>query len=171
MNTDDLVFTRSPVVRYGTNIFINTPVILQYDDIPLIEVVQTRQHDFTSQFTIFDADGGFSTRVRGRRLFPVDNGPTDNIDIRQLRPGVWVCRQEDKTLFEIRGLDDGWEVDCELFTPDGRLIRSRVGHVTELIEQTGPIRLQGVTCEGNSFIGCSIGFHIRSDGKFEIGVA
>src|SRR4030043_309917 len=54
-----LIFFQSPQVTMATNTFINTPVILQYEDIRLVEVLKVEKAGFTTQIPIYHPDGTF----------------------------------------------------------------------------------------------------------------
>ena len=43
-----LVFQSSPSITVATNTFINVPVILKYEDTPLIEVIREQGIGFTT---------------------------------------------------------------------------------------------------------------------------
>lgn len=47
---DKLVFSRSPAVTFATNVFVNVPTILQFDDTPLISIVQEENWDSQAKF-------------------------------------------------------------------------------------------------------------------------
>jgi len=54
---DQLVFQSSPTVTLATNQFVNVPVILQFDDTPLISVIREQALGYTTEIPIFHADG------------------------------------------------------------------------------------------------------------------
>ena len=49
---DKLLFFESPEVEFAGNFFVDVPIILEYDDTPLIEVVQEQEAGYTTQFQI-----------------------------------------------------------------------------------------------------------------------
>jgi hypothetical protein len=73
-NPDNLIFHELPTVEFATNYFHKVPVILQYDDQPLIEVVQHQQAGFTTQFSIYDKDGIYLAKVVGSNLHATKDG-------------------------------------------------------------------------------------------------
>ena len=79
-----LIFSESPTVEYATNTFKNVPVILQYDETPLIEVVQEQDAGFTSQFRICNKDGVYIAKARGSRLFLTEDGKKMNLKPRTI---------------------------------------------------------------------------------------
>lgn len=54
---NNLIFQTSPRVTFATNVFERTPVILQFDDTPLISVVREEQLGFTTEIPIYHMDG------------------------------------------------------------------------------------------------------------------
>ncbi len=63
---DDLIFFDSPpMIELCTNRFINVPVVLKYDDTPLILVTQTKKAGLTTEFAIYNSDGVYIAKVKG----------------------------------------------------------------------------------------------------------
>jgi hypothetical protein len=62
---DKLIFQNAPSVELGTNTFIECPVILQFDDTPLIQVVRLDQVGFSTQIPIYHEDGTYLAKVVG----------------------------------------------------------------------------------------------------------
>lgn len=125
MNPDNLIFHQSPTVEFATNYFHNVPVILQYDDQPLIEVVQDQSAGFTTQFSIFNKDGVYLAKVVGSRLFATDDGKKAGLSLTHPNR-MTVCKVGDQVLFEItRKKAAALKTEAELFTPDGRFLRAR----------------------------------------------
>jgi hypothetical protein len=56
---DELIYQTSPAVTLATNLFVNVPVILQFDDTPLISVVKEQALGFTTEIPIYHADGTY----------------------------------------------------------------------------------------------------------------
>lgn len=64
-------FHQSPEVTFATNVFKDVPTILQYDDQPLIQLVQDVDASFTTQFTVFDEKGTKLVKVKGTQFYPI----------------------------------------------------------------------------------------------------
>lgn len=62
---DKLIFTSSPVMTIATNIFINVPIILQYEEVPLVQIVKAHPAGFTTQIPIYHSDGTYLAKVVG----------------------------------------------------------------------------------------------------------
>src|SRR5205823_4479196 len=67
--SDKLIFHDSPVVEFGGNAFQNVPVILQYEDKPLIEVVRVAQAGYEIQLSIYDKSGLYITKVKSSQAY------------------------------------------------------------------------------------------------------
>jgi hypothetical protein len=168
----DLIFSQTPEVEYGSNFFLNVPVILQYDDSPLIEVVQVQAAGFSTQFRIFNGDGVYIAKVVGSQVHPTKDGEKSNIT-RRHEPGLTAVELNGKTLFEIRRKEAAaLKTEAELFTPEGRFIKSNsAGAPSDLISAgKEPLRLRGVTITRNRFVGVQIGVRIGSDGSIAVGI-
>ena len=129
----DLTFSQSPTIHYAGNVFINVPIILQYDKTPLIEVFQEITAGFTSQFCIYNKDGVYIAKVTGSRLDRTPEGKTANIKLRH--PDLMtVCELDGKTLFEIRREGPAaLHTKAELFAPDGRFIKANNQGVPDVL--------------------------------------
>ena len=55
---EKLVFNQGSKMLFGTNTFVNVPIILLVGNVPLVEVVPTIQGRFTTQFSILMAMEG-----------------------------------------------------------------------------------------------------------------
>jgi len=69
-----LYFQSSPSITVATNTFINVPVVLKYEDTPLIEVIREHAIGFTIQIPIYHADGTYLAKVKGNRVYPTEAG-------------------------------------------------------------------------------------------------
>ena len=74
-----LVFQSSPSITVATNTFINVPVILKYEDTPLMEVIKEQGIGFTTQIPIYHSDGTYLAKVKGNRIFPTEAGKKANV--------------------------------------------------------------------------------------------
>ncbi len=169
---DELLFSITPQVEFGSNTFENVPVILQYDDTPLLEVVQAEAAGFTSQFRIHGSDGAYLAKVVGSRIHLAADGRKANLHLRH-PPLMTVCELDGKTLFEIRRKEAAaFSTEAELFTPDGRFVKATNSVAPLGLFQTNgaDLRVGGMLMTGNRFVGVRVGILVKSDGTVNIGV-
>jgi hypothetical protein len=95
----EIIFQSSPRIVVATNTFINVPVILKYEDTPLIEIIKEQNIGFTTQIPIYHSDGTYLAMVTGNRVYPTEAGKKANIEI-QDTPGKFICSLESKVMFE-----------------------------------------------------------------------
>ena len=62
---NSLVFQSHPDVVIGSNTFRNVPVILQYENTPLLEVGKFEPAGYTARFCVFDDAGNKIAVVEG----------------------------------------------------------------------------------------------------------
>ena len=167
---DQLVFQSSPTVTLATNQFVNVPVILQFDDTPLISVIREQALGYTTEIPIFHADGTYLAKVKGTRVFPTQAGEKAGIAMRHPQ-GMTICEMNGKTLFEIaHQAGDAFRTQAELYTPTGFLVKSTDTPTPQIIDSKGQeLRVGGVHMRNCSFSGCRIGIWLKSDGSCAIG--
>ena len=95
-----LYFASSPRVTVATNTFINVPVILKYEDTPLIEIIKEQGIGFTTQIPIYHSDGTYLAKVKANRVYPTEAGRKANIHVSD-QHGKFICSLEDKVMFDI----------------------------------------------------------------------
>ncbi len=166
-----LTFQNSPSVVIASNTFVNVPVILRYEDINLIEVVQEQSLEYTTQIPIYHQDGTYLAKVTGNRMYPTEDGKKAGLKIEKYH-GLWVCKMENRTLFEIeQGTGDFFKASAELYTPDGYFVKCTDAGTPSLIDIHGnALKLGGLVLSGNTFNGCSVGVWLKKDGALAIGV-
>ena len=167
---DQLVFQSSPTVTLATNQFVNVPVILQYDDTPLISIIREQALGYTTEIPIFHADGTYLAKVKGTRVFPTKAGELAGIAMRHPQ-GMTVCEMNGKTLFEVaHQTGDAFRTQAELYTPTGYFVKSTDSPTLQLIDKTGQaLQVGGIQMSNCSFSGCRIGIWLKSDGSCSIG--
>jgi len=168
---DELVFHSNPEVQIASNSFVNVPVILQYDDTPLISVKKTETVEFTTEVPIYHEDGTYLAKVRGNRIYPTEEGEKADVEVREL-PDVWVCTVEGRTAFEIHQQSgEAFRTEAELYTPDGRLVKAHDSPELDLIDTDGQaLEVGGLTMKNTTIQNMGIGVWIHSDGGLEVGV-
>ena len=168
----ELIFQSSPRVIVATNTFINVPVILKYEDTPLMEVIKEQGIGFTTNIPIYHSDGTYLAKVKGNRIYPTEAGKKANIEIRDT-PDKFICNLENKVMFELsHGTGDEFKAEAELYTPDGYFVKCSDSPKPELFDVKGnAIRVGGITLIGNIFQGMSVGIWLHKDGSCKIGVS
>jgi hypothetical protein len=171
MNTDKLIFQTIPQVTIATNTFINTPIILKYEDINLIEIIKEAELGFTTQIPIYHSDGTYLAKVVGTRMFATEEGKKAGIIVDKLK-GVSVCKMGTQTLFEIYHQEgDSFKTQAELYTPDGCFVKCSDSPNLGLIDMNGQsIKVGGIhmsNCTLNDF---KIGLWLKKDGSASLGV-
>lgn len=167
---DKLIFQTSPTVTLATNKFINVPVILQYDETPLISIVKEQELGFTTEIPIFHSDGTYLAKVKGTRVYPTEDGEKVGIEMRHPE-GMTVCEMNGSTIFEIQHQKgNAFKTQAELYTPTGYFVKSTDNPTPRIIDSNGnELKIGGVHMNGCSFSGCRIGIWLRSDGSCAIG--
>ena len=168
----ELTFQESPTVTIATNTFINVPVILQYEDEPLIEIVGGQEIGFMTRIPIYHSDGTHLAMVTGNRVFSTREGREANIQIRDLY-GKFICSLDNKVIFELtHGVGDAFTASAELYTPDGCFVKCTDAPGLELFDLVGDaIQVGGITVTNSTFQNHAIGILLRKDGSCAIGVS
>ena len=165
-----LVFQESPIIEIGTNLFKNTPVILQYDDMPMIEVVTHVGAGYEIKIPVFHQDGTKLAVVKGAQLYLTADGKKAGVEL--LHPaGKTVCQFGDRTVFEIaREEAAALRTVAELYTPDGAFLKctnvSFGGHV--LGKDQKPLTLGRMAVQNMIFEGMAIGIRVMRNGSIRI---
>ena len=168
-----LVFQKSPEIELATNRFINVPIILQYEETPLIEVVKVLNAGFNIQIPIFHSDGTYLAKVKGAQLYLTDEGKKAGVVLRH-PDKMTVCEIDGRTVFEIKREEAAaLKTNAELYTPDAAFIKcsndSLVGYVMD--SNNEKLQIGGLMMKGCKISGYRIGIHIRKDGGVVIGYA
>jgi len=168
---DTLTFTEHPAVVLATNTFVNVPIVLQYEDRPLIQVVQQESAGYATEIPIFHSDGTYLAKVVGSRIFATSDGEKAGITLEH-PDRMTVCKQEGRVLFEIRRTEAAaLQMQAELFTPDGYFVKCTDSPVPELLDASGEaLHIGGITMSGNTFQGCRIGIWVKR-GSISLGCA
>ena len=168
---DGLIFHESPQVLLATNTFVNVPIILQYDDTPLIEIVKTEQAGFTTRFRVYHEDGTFLAKVVGGRIFASDAGEKVGLALRHPKDKT-VCELGGRTVFELnRTGPAAFSAQAELATPDGAFIKCRSDEMVQMLRSNQPLQIRGMIFTDNHFQDLRIGIHLQADGGLNIGVS
>ncbi len=167
---DKLIYQIAPRVTLATNQFVNVPIILQYDDTPLVSIVREHALGFTTEIPIFHADGTYLAKVKGTRVYPTDDGKKAGIIMRSPKD-MTVCEMNGKTLFEIHHEQgDAFRANAELYTSAGCFVKINDAPLPEVIKNNGAaLQVGGIVMSGNTFNGCRIGIWLKSDGSCSLG--
>jgi hypothetical protein len=169
-NPDRLIFTQHPIVRMAGNSFENTPILLQYDDLPLIEVIKEQAIGYTTSFKIYHPDGTDLATVKGSRMFRTENGKKAGLTLEN--PDLMtVCKLGNQTLFEITRVEAAaLKTQAELYTNDGNFVRINDNSATALFKADAvQIGSSTIIVRGNHVVGAKIGIWVRSDGSVRLG--
>jgi hypothetical protein len=171
METNTLVYQTSPKVTIATNTFVNVPIILKYEETNLIEIIKEVGLGFTTQIPIYHSDGTFLAKVKGNRIFLEKGGEKADIKIDKYH-GLWVCKMNNKTLFEIhQQTGDSFKTTAELYTPEGYFVKCSNEPTPVLFDTKGTeLKIGGMIMSGNLLIGCKIGVWLKRDGSISVGV-
>lgn len=169
---DTLIFQQNPEVELAGNKFLNVPIILQYEDTPLIEVVKAVEAGFTTQIPIYHSDGTYLAKVVGTQIYPTEAGVKAGITLKY-PDKMTVCEMDGKTLFEIKRVTAAAvKAQAELFTPDGRFLKlsdTEMG-AFKVEMNKNVLKIGSVTMIGNKFVGCKIGILYDKNGGVMMGV-
>jgi len=165
-----LIYQTSPAVTLATNTFVNVPVILQYENTPLISVVREQQLGFTTEIPIYHSDGTYLAKVRGTRMFSTIDGAKSGLVMRSLAH-ITVCELNGRTVFEIQHASgDAFRTRAELHTPDGVFIKC-ADSMPEIFDTAGKsLNLGGINMQNCTFRNTRIGIQIFKDGRMGMGV-
>lgn len=168
---DQLIYQKTPVVTFATNQFINVPIILQYDDTPLVSIVKEQSLGFTTEIPIYHSDGTYLAKVRGTRIYATEDGKKAGLELTQPQ-GMTVCKLGNRTVFEIHHQPgDAFRAHAELHTPDGYFVKS-ADTFPQVINKTGTsLAIGGMIMSHSRFANVRIGVWIRSNGSCALGVS
>ncbi len=169
---EKLIYQTAPTVTLATNIFINVPIILQFDDTPLISIVKEQSLGYTTEIPIYHPDGTYLAKVNGTRIYPTKDGEKAGL-VMEHPAHMTVCKMGNKTLFEIyHEVGDAFRTNAELYTPNGSFVKISDVPMPEVISKTGEaLQIGGIVMSHNTFVGCRIGIWLKSDGSCSIGVS
>jgi hypothetical protein len=169
---EKLIFSESPAITIATNTFINVPIILQYEDTPLMKIIKTQDAGYTTEIPIYHPNGTYLAKVVGSRLFTTPDGDKAGLTLNHPHRKT-VCKLGEQVLFEITRTEAAaLKTYAELYTPDGYFVRCTDSPQLELIDESGSaLELRGLKLVGNVFRNCSVGILIRKDGTVNLCVS
>ncbi len=171
----EIIFQEHPDIWLGSSLFRNVPVIIQYKNTPVLEVVESVQSGsfesgFTIKFPVYHNDGTHIATVKGKRIHLTEDGKKANITQR-FEPGLTICEFEGRAILEIRrdgaAAVQGW---AELYAPEGILIKSLYPKLSQKLTKDGDLTIGTQVFKGAHFEGHRIGIHCLEDGKVHLGI-
>jgi hypothetical protein len=167
---DTLIYQTTPAVTFATNVFTRVPIILQFDDTPLVSVVPEVNLGFTTEIPIYHPDGTYLAKVRGTRIYPTTDGEKAGLVIRKLAQTT-VCELAGRTAFEIHHqTGDAFKLHAELHAPNGFLVKSANTPPSIVAQDGQPLKVGRLVMSNNAIDGFDIGVLLKSDGSCRIGV-
>jgi hypothetical protein len=158
--SDKLYYCERQAMVLATNVFIDVPVVLQYENTPLIQFVKEQGAGYATEIPIYHSDGTYLAKVKGSRLFLTKEGEKAGVTLSH-PDKMTVCKLADQILFEIRREDAAaLNTKAELYTPDGNFLKCI--DAPALFDATGNgLRIGGAYFVNNSFHGCRIGIWVK----------
>ena len=166
----NFIFSETTTVEFATNIFVNVPIILQYEDTPLIKVVQAETVGKTTEFSIYHSDGTYLAKLKGARLFRTPEGKKAGLELKQPQD-MTVCEMNGKVIIELKRIGAAAiATQAELYTPNGAFVKSRNSQSPiEFSAGPGePLRVGATSILYSSFTGCDIGVLVKADGSVTV---
>lgn len=171
-NNGILIFNQHPIVEIATNRFHNIPVILQYDNTPLIEVVKTLNVGFEIQIPIYHSDGTYLAKVKSSQIYPTEAGKKAGITLRH-PDKMTICEMAGKTIFEITRKEAATlKTQAELYTPDAAFIKCDDSGIAGYVLDKQSTHLALGSSSGARLVmthsdiyAQKIGIHIKKDGS------
>lgn len=162
-----LVFHESPEIVLATNRFINVPIVLQYEETPLIEVVRNVEVGYEIQIPIYHADGTYLAKVKGSQLYLTEDGKKAGVTLRHPDKKT-VCEIDGRTVFEItRKEAASLDTQAELYASDASFIKCSNDDLAGYVLDGSHNQLEIGNCimRGNVKTNSRIGIHIHKDGS------
>jgi hypothetical protein len=75
----ELIYQNHPSVVIATNTFVNVPTIIQFEDVPLLEVGKFADAGYTTRLAVYHNDGTKIAVVKGSRIFLTEEGKKANL--------------------------------------------------------------------------------------------
>lgn len=166
----ELIYQPTRVVVVATNVFIDVPTILQYEQTPLIEMAEEVKLGYTTSFTVYNSDGTKIAKVQGTRIFSTDEGKDSGLEISKYCDTTEV-KLNGASIIEIQHhKGEAFRIFADLFTPNGHLVRVNKNPRPELIDASGnAIKVGGAIFSSNTIAGARIGILVNSDGNIRVG--
>ena len=166
---DELIFNDSPIVKYARNTFINVPILIQYENLPLVEVVKDVQlGKLTMNVPIFHSDGTKLAVIKGSRVYATEEGKKNKIEIENLQNKT-ICTLDGRTIFEAERREGSLFILGELHTDDGYFIKVDSQNINLSNNLNQPLQFKGFIMYDNIIENFKIGVLLKKDGSITIG--
>jgi hypothetical protein len=175
----DVIFQAHPTVTLAGNHFI-CQVVIQWEEVPLMEVGQFQKAGFTTKFAVYHSDGTKIAVVKGAQIYPTEEGKAALVTMRH-EPNLTACELEGRTIFELRRQGAAaLKGAAELYTPEGAFIKCNDSGMKSLLDTSGgSLAVIGKGPDGerggtiimtDSTIEAPIGILFRRSGAVSLGV-
>ncbi|MDG2071240.1 MAG: hypothetical protein P8J55_05810 [Pseudomonadales bacterium] len=163
-----LTFKKPPQVQLGSNIYVKCPVVLQFNDTPLIELSGYKTQQIRLKTHLYDQRGNYLGHLLGGDLVKTKQGEQRDLELKNTEDKI-SCSLDGQVLVEIIQDKKPWlRITAELYTP--------CGHYLQYLDSTPTLRSpEGKTfvfndqfMNGNMFGSCGIGVWVQSDGSLGI---
>jgi hypothetical protein len=160
----DLLFQTHPAVTFATNEFVNVPIILQWETIPLVEICQIVSGGYGARINVYNKDGAKIAVVKGSQIYLTKDGEKSSF-IPRFEPNLTALTLDGKTILELRrDKAVALKGSAELYTDEGILVRAVEEGVFASDRAGSPLRLKGFVISGNVFANRPVGIHATKNG-------
>lgn len=164
----ELYYTQHPDVIVGGNTFRKVKTILQWEDIPLLEVIKEADASYGIRLNVYHTDGTKIAVVKDNQIHLTAQGKAGQIKQR-FEPNLTVCELEGKPILELRRQGAcALKAEAELNAPGGYLVRASDTEVGSLLQRGRTLKFSGWTMQGVIFTGCEIGIHLFRNGAISM---
>jgi hypothetical protein len=120
---ESLIFQEHPDVIIASNTFRNIPIIIQYNDTPILSVDNTVGVGYMAKYPVYLSDGTQIAVVKGSSIHYVKE-KTPRVDLVQ-EPQLTVCKVDGKPILELRRTaPQAFKAWGELYAPEGVIIKA-----------------------------------------------
>ena len=157
---DEIIYQSHPDVVIATNTFRNVETILQFEDVPLIEVGKFFDAGYTTRFNVYHSDGTHIAVVKGSQIYLTEAGKKASLKTRH-EQNLTACELEGKTIIELRrdgpAAIKGW---AELHAPEGVFVKATDADMSAIRGDGTHIHVGGLRLANGFFDGQKIGIHV-----------
>ena len=160
---ENLMFSQSPQIVVATNTFIDVPIIIQYRETPLLEIVQEVNAGFTTKIPIFHEDGTKLATAKGTQLYLTADGEKAGLQLHHPSNRT-ICEISGRTPFEIeRHGAAALKMSAELHTDDGSFVKWSDQEISSLLfgDPDQPLMIGGMMMRNCVIQGCRVGIQIN----------
>lgn len=163
----DITIVQGAVVQFAGNTFDDVPVILQYESTPLLWLADAVSGRLESRAKVYNRDGVYIAKLRGRRLDRTMDGEKSNIEVRH-GDGLLALLLDGAPLAEFRRTSPALlEVQTELYSPTGVLLVGRPTPASGAAAQV--LNRVVIPVRGLTFQMWMVGVHVAASGLVTLG--